>query len=76
MRDAFHLSIEKHWREHRPKMVKALEAESRLHAAIEEAAERTAEAESAAIQNGMSVSDAQELYREEWAFLPPEHAGD
>ncbi len=72
MKDPLYLAIEKHWREHRPKMVAALEAQGRLESSIERAAEQTADAESAAIRDGMSAPQAQEMYRETWAFLPGE----
>ena len=70
--DPFHRAIERHWREYRPRMVAALEGSGRLHAAIEFAAERTADLESALIRDGMSPMQAQERMREEWAFLPDE----
>ncbi len=72
MKCPFYLAIEKHWREFRPKMVKELEAKGQLRQAIERAADRTADAESAAIRNGMSPWEAQEMFREQWAFLPAE----
>ena len=71
-KDPLYLAIEEHWREHRPKMVQALEANGRLSRAIETAASRTAEAESQAIRRGLSVSEAQELFQTQWAFLPSE----
>ncbi len=39
---AYRLMAERHWREHRPKMVLELEAENRLLPALLEAQERTA----------------------------------
>jgi len=72
MKDPLYLAIEAHWREHRPKMVAALEAQGRLESSIERAAEQTAEAESAAIRNGLHAHEAQEMYRSVWAFLPSE----
>lgn len=68
----FHRAIEAHWREHRPGMVKSLEAKGQLQAAVDRAANRTADAESAAIRNGMPAPQAMEIYREMWAFLPSE----
>jgi hypothetical protein len=42
MKGQFFLDIESHWREHRPKMIKSLEAQGLLEQAIEYAADRTA----------------------------------
>jgi hypothetical protein len=67
-----HRSIEAHWREHRPRMVQALEQSGQLEMAIERAADQTAAATSAAMRNGMSAPEAFELFRDEWAFLPSE----
>lgn len=66
-------AIEAHWREHRPNMVAEVESIGRLKEAIASAADRTTHAESAAIRNGMPAADAQELFREQWAFLPAEN---
>jgi hypothetical protein len=65
----FEMTIEAHWREHRPKMVAELEREGRLREAVEQAAFRTADAESAAIRNGMPPMQAQELFREQLGQL-------
>jgi hypothetical protein len=72
MKDPFYRHIESHWREHRPRLVKALEQKGLLHKAIEYAARRTSEAESSLIQQGVPAMEAQERMREEWAFLPSE----
>jgi hypothetical protein len=67
----FH-AIERHWREHRPRMVAAREAQGMVDQAIEHAAERTAAATSSLIQQGVPAPQAVERLREEWAFLPSE----
>jgi hypothetical protein len=72
MKLPFHRSIEAHWREHCPRMVAELERQGRLDQAIENAADRTADAESAAIRNGTPAHEAMEMFREQWAFLPSE----
>ncbi len=68
----YHRAIEAHWRDHRPKMVQALEAKGELRQAVDRAADRTAAAESAAMQNGTPAHEAIEMFREQWAFLPSE----
>jgi hypothetical protein len=72
MQDMFYRNIERHWREHRPRMVQALEQSGRLEHAVEYAARRTCEAESSLMQQGVPAPQAQEMVREEWAFLPSE----
>jgi hypothetical protein len=72
-KDPFFRSIERHWRDHRPKMVAALQQAGRLDAAIETAANRTAAAESAAFRNGTPAPEAMEMFRDQWAFLPSEN---
>lgn len=72
MKDPFYRAIEAHWREHRPRMVKALESANLFETAVEYAADRTAGAESSLIQQGVPAPMAQEMMREEWAFLPAE----
>ena len=72
MKDPLYLAIEQHWREHRPNMVKQLEAKGLLDRAIEYVADRTTHAEASLMQQGMSTQSAQEKMREEWAFLPAE----
>lgn len=71
-RDPLHRAIEHHWREYRPRMVAALQETGTLYEAIEYAANRTVDGESALIRQGVSPHQAQELIREEWAFLPSE----
>ena len=66
------IQIEAHWREFRPKMVKALERTGQLQAALEAAEEQTLTAECLAVQAGMTPDMARERFREEWAFLPSE----
>jgi hypothetical protein len=66
------IQIERHWREHRPKMVVRLERRGLLQQAVYAAQELTANAEAEAIYAGMNPDQARELTREEWAFLPTE----
>jgi hypothetical protein len=66
------MNIEAHWREHRPKMVAELEKRGQLRKAITNAADRTANAESAAFRDGTPAPEAMEMFREQWAFLPSE----
>jgi hypothetical protein len=68
----FERRIERHWREHRLQMVKALESQGLLTRAIQQAAERTIAAESSLMQQGVRAPEAEERMREEWAFLPSE----
>lgn len=72
MRDPLHRAIDHHWRQHRPKMWKALQQSGQLLQALEVAASRTAQAEASLIQQGVPPHQAQERFREEWAFLPSE----
>ena len=53
-------------------MVKGLEAKGLLPKALEYAANRTAEATSSLLQNGVPPQQAAEKMRQEWAFLPSE----
>ncbi len=66
------IQIERHWRTHRPRMVKELEATGQLQTAVHAAEQLTLSAEAEAIQQGMSPDQARERFREEWAFLPDE----
>ncbi len=72
MFDPVHRAIERHWREHRPQMVRQLEATGRLYQAVEYAANQTAEASSALMRQGVPAPQADELTRERWAYLPSE----
>ena len=72
MLNSLGIQIERHWREHRPRMVAELEQSGRLQEAVETAERLTLDAEVAAIQSGLTPDQARELFREEWAFLPPE----
>ncbi len=77
MLDPFAMQILEHWRTHRPRMVKELEESGQLYAAVEQAAEQTIDAEHAAMNHPdpkkrMSPDEAQQAFREEWAFLPSE----
>ena len=51
-------------------MVAGLKRRGVLERAIEEAADRTVRAESSLMQQGVSCEAAQEMVRQEWAFLP------
>ena len=64
--------IERHWREHRPRMVRRLKNSGSLMKALYAAEQLTLVAEVEAIQAGMSPDQARERFREEWAFLPTE----
>jgi hypothetical protein len=72
MLNSLGIQIERHWREHRPKMAAALERKGKLKEAIYAAQELTLDAEGTAVRNGMHPYEARELVREEWAFLPSE----
>jgi hypothetical protein len=71
---------EKHWREHRPKMVRELEQTGRLHQMLLEAEEKTKD-EMATLrmdlmQKGSTAQQAHdqawEMVREKYILLPPE----
>ena len=66
------LQIKAHWKEHRPKMFKALEQAGQLEASVHAAQELTADALSDLLDQGLPYNQAWELVREEWAFLPSE----
>jgi hypothetical protein len=74
------LMAEKHWREHRPKMVRELEANGQLQAMLLEAERKTkdemAELRTRLIQQGLTPQQAHdrawEMVREEYILLPPE----
>jgi hypothetical protein len=74
------LIAEKHWREHRPKMVRELEARGQLQAMLAEAERKTkdemAELRTRFIQQGLTPQQAHdrawEMVREEYILLPPE----
>jgi hypothetical protein len=77
---AYGRMAEAHWREHRPRMVRELEAAGRLEAALLEAQERTVdEMRTLMLQlrrDGLSPQQAHdqawELVREKYILLPPE----
>jgi hypothetical protein len=77
---AYGRMAEAHWREHRPRMVKELEAEGRLEAALLEAQEQTTRDLVRLIRDfrrqGLSPQQAHdqawELVREKYILLPPE----
>jgi hypothetical protein len=71
---------EKHWREHRPKMVRELERKGQLQAMLREAEEKTKD-EMVALRMelmklGKTAQQAQtqawEMVREKYILLPPE----
>lgn len=71
---------EKHWREHRPKMVRDLEQKGLLHQMLLEAEEKTkdemAGLRTKFIRQGLTPQQAHdrawEMVREEYILLPPE----
>ena len=74
------MMAQKHWREHRPKMVRELEAKGQLHEMLLEA-ERKTKDEMAGLRNkfirqGLTPQQAHdrawEMVREEYILLPPE----
>ena len=71
---------EKHWREHRPKMVCELEGKNQLHAMLLEAEEKTKDEmvtlRMELMQRGSTAQQAHtqawEMLREKYLLLPPE----
>ncbi len=71
---------EKHWREHRPQMVRELEASGQLHAMLLEAEEKTKDEMIGLTRQfrnqGLSPQQAHdrawEMVRENYILLPPE----
>jgi hypothetical protein len=71
---------EKHWREHRPKLVRELEAKGQLQAMLLEAEEKTKdemiELTGQFSKQGLTAQQANdrawELVRERYVLLPPE----
>ena len=71
---------EQHWREHRPKMVRELEAKNLLHQMLLEAEEKTknemATLRTELMQRGSTAQQAHaqawEMVREKYILLPPE----
>ncbi len=71
---------EKHWREHRPKLVRELEAKGQLQAMLLEAEEKTKdemiELTQAFRKQGLTAQQANdrawEMVRERYVLLPPE----
>jgi transposase len=61
-----------HWREHRPRMVMALELEHKLIPAVHAAEQLTLQEEAELMMQGMKDFEARELTREKYAFLPDE----
>jgi hypothetical protein len=65
-------TIEKHWREHLPRLTTELAARGELTQAIQNAAQFTREAVAQLEAKGVNRLTAWELMREEWAILPAE----
>jgi hypothetical protein len=71
---------EKHWREHRPKMVRELEAKGQLHTMLLEAEEKTKDEmvtlRTELMQRGSTAQQAHtqawEMVREKYILLLPE----
>jgi hypothetical protein len=71
---------EKHWREHRPKMVRELERKGQLQAMLLDAEEKTkdemATLRTELMQKGSTAQQAHtqawEMVREKYILLPPE----
>ena len=61
-----------HWKEHRPKMFKALLEAGTLAHHVMAAGQRTADAIRDLIAKGVEPWRAEELMREEWVLLPDE----
>lgn len=70
--ESLKLQINRHWREHRPKMYAQLKQSGRLEQSIHLAAERTMDALTDLLQDKVPYNQAWEAVREEWAFLPDE----
>lgn len=68
--------VEDHWRKYLPKMTAELEAEEAFEAAVEAAMRSTRDAVLGAVERGMPLLQAWEIYRESWAFLPAEEGWD
>lgn len=75
------LMAEKHWREHRPRMVAAMERAATLHKMLLDAEEKTEdemdEIRRKLIQQGLTPQQAHdqawEIVRERYILLPPEN---
>jgi len=75
------LMAEKHWREHRPRMVAEMERAGTLHQMLLDAEEKTAdemdEIRRKLIQRGLTPQQAHdqawEMVRERYILLPPEN---
>ena len=76
------MMAEKHWREHRPKMVRELEAKGQLQEMLLEAERKTkdemAGLRTRFIRQGLTPQQAHdrawEMVREEYILLPPEQS--
>ena len=65
--------IERHWRKHRPKMTKALEAKGKLWESVWAAQELTADLLwELTVVKKLAPDQARELAMPEWALLPTE----
>ncbi len=65
-------TIRTHWQKYCPRRWATLEAAGRLDEAIEAAARNTEAAVDEQMQRGLSLWEAWEVVREEWAILPAE----
>ena len=65
-----------HWKEHLPQMYKRLLAAEKLEAELKAAAEATERAMQLARQEGFSETEAWEMVREQYLFLPEEPEQD
>lgn len=79
--NGYGMMAERHWREHRPKMVRELEAKGRLQEALYEAQELTTDEmlaimERLETEQGLTVQQSKdaawEIVRERYLFLPAE----
>ena len=69
---AFGWRAKEHWREHRPKMYRALRKAGLLERALYAAQENTKNALAELIEKGVPYNQAWEQVREEWLLLPSE----
>ena len=65
--------VREHWKEHRPRMYRALKKSGGLEKSLDLAVDLTSEAFAEAVQAGADPNQAWEALREEWAYLPAEN---
>ena len=70
------LQARQHWRDHQPNRYKTLKESGKLEAALSEAAEATAEAMQALVDEGFDREQAWEMVREQHLFPPEEPSQD